>query len=154
MNRNEVFDAIHFLDNDGKNLFKCKEDLSEQTLKDLAFAGYDVRKASYIESLSGLKYIITWDDIKQMRLDFVSVRCDVILRLESKHDWVRSVPDKLPKKATPDEIRLFVDANGCVLTSGKDFESARVLASYPVTVYRLKTATEFLKLVNQTDVKL
>lgn len=67
----------------------------------------------------------------------IEIQAEVLLILESKTDWINKCPHRLPHNKRSGENYLFLDKNGNVLENGRDFESAKELETYPVTVYRL-----------------
>lgn len=77
--------------------------------------------------------------------ELIKAKAVLFLTLESKQDWIRSVPNLLPEKESHLEEWLWVDNEGNTLRIGEDFTSAEELKSYPINVYRLIRATESLK---------
>ncbi len=61
---------------------------------------------------------------------------ELILTLESKNEWIRKVPRRLPEKNYHNEHFICIDANGNTLVMGEDFAAAEKMNSYPVRVYR------------------
>lgn len=149
-----VLDTIHFIDNDGKNIYRSKEKLEPQTIKDLEFCGYEVRKASTVERLTkGHEFIISWDDVKQMRIDRVSVRVDVIETISSMDEWQSIVNGPVSEDLKAVESKVFIDANGCVLRTSEDVAASAAMGAWPVRVHVLKSATEFKSILDKLEIK-
>lgn len=64
----------------------------------------------------------------------IKINGQFMLQLNSKAEWVRKLPEALPKIGMSDKY-LFVDKNGDLLTIGADFIAAEKKSSYPVRVY-------------------
>jgi hypothetical protein len=64
----------------------------------------------------------------------VSVNATRIIRLNSKQEWIKYIPKVLPARASED-LLLFVDIFGNILTIGRDFIEAENKQTYPVDVY-------------------
>ena len=58
--------------------------------------------------------------------------------LDSKQQWVNRLPQIAPEKIRAGETWVWVDINGNVFESGKDFMVAEEKATYPCKVYRLQ----------------
>jgi thioredoxin-related protein len=78
-------------------------------------------------------------------MEKISINAEPFLVLESKNEWVRKVPDYLPKKQFAAETWICIDKNGDQLAIGEDFTAAETKASYPVTFYRLQRVANTLK---------
>lgn len=69
-------------------------------------------------------------------MEKITLNAELLLTLNSKEEWIRRVPNALPKKNRYNEQFLWIDKNGNVLECGADFSAAEEQASYPVNVYR------------------
>lgn len=67
----------------------------------------------------------------------IEVEAELIMEIESKSDWINNVPDELPKKIGPGEVRVWIDKNGNAFRMGEDFSLAETHSTYPCKVYRL-----------------
>jgi hypothetical protein len=76
---------------------------------------------------------------------------ELILTLESKDEWIRKVPRRLPEKNYYNEHFIWIDANGNTLVMGEDFAAAEKIGSYPVKVYRHTRVSDVAKENNQTN---
>jgi hypothetical protein len=70
-------------------------------------------------------------------MEKITVNGELLFVLESKQAWVNRVPRILPEKIRAGEQWIWVDKNGNVFESGKDFMVAEEKATYPCRVYRL-----------------
>ncbi len=77
-------------------------------------------------------------------MDTIEIKAEFLLEIKSKRDWINRLPEALPKKKTFSEMFLFVDKNGYVFLTGKDFSVAEQLKSYPCKVYRLINVASLL----------
>lgn len=82
-----------------------------------------------------------------------SVSVTLLLTLTSKADWIRKCPSCLPDKERFEEKFLFVDKEGNVLENGGDFMDAQDLGLYPVKVYRIRTTSQYRKLLNENGIQ-
>ena len=71
-------------------------------------------------------------------MEEITVKGELLFVLESKNQWVNRVPQILPDKIRAGETWVWVDINGNVFESGKDFMLADEKATYPCRVYRLQ----------------
>lgn len=74
----------------------------------------------------------------------VTLKAELLFELKSKADWVNKIPNILPDKIRGGEHFLWVDAQGNVFESGKDFSAAETLGTYPCRVYRTTAVHETL----------
>jgi hypothetical protein len=82
----------------------------------------------------------------------ITVKGEFLFELASKRQWVNRVPDILPEKIRPGETWIWVDKNGDVFESGKDFMAAEELATYPCKVYRLSNVASRLASSQALDI--
>ncbi len=71
-------------------------------------------------------------------MENITVKGELLFELESKRQWINRVPEILPKKTRSGETWIWVDINGNVFESGKDFMVADEKVTYPCKVYRLQ----------------
>jgi hypothetical protein len=67
----------------------------------------------------------------------ITLNAQFLFELDSLEDWANRVPKILPDKIRAAETWVWVDKNGNVFESGKDFMEAKEHATYPCRVYRL-----------------
>jgi hypothetical protein len=72
---------------------------------------------------------------------------ELILTLNSRHDWINKIPHHLPEKRKA-EVRVWLDANDNALAIGEDFADAEEIKSYPVRVYSLQRVSEYVAKLN------
>jgi hypothetical protein len=82
-------------------------------------------------------------------IEQIKVNAELILTLTSKADWVRRIPDHLPKKTRGGETFIWIDSKGNTLECGRDFSAAEKLESYPVKIYRPVCVDDALTNLNQ-----
>lgn len=70
-------------------------------------------------------------------MEKITVNAEHLFTLYSKAEWVAKVPLILPPKIRSGEQWIWVDKNGDVFTSGRDFKAAELKHSFPCKVYRL-----------------
>ncbi len=71
-------------------------------------------------------------------MEEITVKGELLFELESMRQWVNRVPGILPDKIRSEETWIWVDINGNVFESGKDFMVSDEKATYPCKVYRLQ----------------
>lgn len=69
-------------------------------------------------------------------MEKIMINAEFLFELKSKDQWIQRVPGILPEKTRSGEKLIWVDAVGNVFESGRDFEAAEKLATYPCKVYR------------------
>jgi hypothetical protein len=69
--------------------------------------------------------------------EVIEVRAELLFELASKDEWVRRVPQCLPKKTRAGETWIWIDKNGDVFECGADFMAAEEMNTYPCKVFRL-----------------
>lgn len=72
----------------------------------------------------------------------IKVKAELLFTLESKQDWIRRVPECMPKKTRPAEKWVWLDKNGNNFEIGLDFNAAEKAETYPCNVYRLISVSE------------
>ena len=71
-------------------------------------------------------------------MEKVTFNGELLFELSSKQDWINRVPGILPQKIRGNEQWIWVDKNGNVFESGKDFSAAEKQNTYPCKVYRVQ----------------
>lgn len=86
-------------------------------------------------------------------MERLTIKATPILTLNSKQDWINKVPNRLPVKTRAGEIFLFVDKLGNVFETGWDFQVSEKINSYPCTVYKLMSVSEFALPIDGKEVE-
>lgn len=75
-------------------------------------------------------------------MEKITVNGELLIVLHNKNEWIKNIPNKLPKKRHKNETFLWVDINGNTFEMGIDFTAAEKNATYPCKVYRLQRVSE------------
>jgi len=104
-------------------------------------------KSGFNQKIEGKISSTQWALINRILEDWqlILLNAELILELHTKNQWINRVPDCLPEKRYFKEEFLFIDSHGNKMHCGGDFSAAEKLDSYPVRVYRLKTASQSLE---------
>jgi hypothetical protein len=75
-------------------------------------------------------------------MENITLKAQFLFELKSKQDWINNVPAILPKKFSRAEQWVWVDKNGFVFTTGRDFSASEKQNSFPCKVYKLIRVAE------------